>query len=232
MSQRILTIEDNDDIVESLRVLTEELGFELDRASTGPEGLKMAVENKYVCVLLDVMLPGMEGTEVCRQIRKQRDDLPIIMLTSKADDLHKILGLELGADDYVTKPFNQLELKARIKAVLRRMERGSTKEEILTFGPITIDAGRRQVQKNGQPVELTALQFDMLAILAGRAGRPVSREELSSELFGYDVSGFDQSLSVHISRIRAKLEDDPANPKFILTARGVGYTFAEATADS
>ena len=230
MSQKILTIEDNDDIVETLKVLAEEMGYGLERAATGPDGLKLALENKYVCVLLDVMLPGMEGTEVCRQIRKQREDLPIIMLTSKADDLHKILGLELGADDYVTKPFNQLELKARIKAVLRRTDRTQKPQEILTLGPITIDLGRRQVLKNGQPVELTALQFDMVAILANKAGRPVSREELSSELFGYDVSGFDQSLSVHISRIRARLEDDPANPKLILTARGVGYTFAEPAA--
>lgn len=230
MSQKMLSIEDNDDIVESIRVMAEEMGFGLDRASTGPEGLQLALAGNYVCVLLDVMLPGMEGTEVCRQLRKQRDDLPIIMLTSKADDLHKILGLELGADDYVTKPFNQLELKARIKAVLRRMERGGKKEEVLTFGPVVIDIGRRQVSKNGATVELTALQFDMLVILANRAGRPVSREELSSELFGYDVSGFDQSLSVHISRIRGKLEDDPADPKIILTARGVGYTFSDSIA--
>jgi DNA-binding response OmpR family regulator len=214
-----------DDDRELGRLLTDYLGphdVELDHAETGPLGLEKLEARGYDVVLLDVMLPGADGFEICRRIRRKHD-VPIVMLTARGDDTDRIVGLELGADDYVPKPFNPRELLARLRAVMRRARPGAVSEK-LSVGPIEIDVPGHRVSIDGKDVTLTSFEFRLLVLLARRAGETVPREELATALKGggYDPS-VDRSLDVHVSHLRQKLGDDAREPKRIRTIRGVGY---------
>jgi len=232
MSGKALIIEDNDEVAEVVKVPVEELGYQLERAADGDTGLQMALESDYAFVLLDMKLPGLDGMEVCKRIRAESNEIPIIMLTTVGDSVTKVVMLELGADDYITKPFEILELKARIKAVLRRTSRSTTNAKgdnsaILKFDELEIDLEKRKVSVNGEAAELTAREFDILEILASRPGYPFTREDLIEATYGEAVLGYDQSINSHINRIRRKIEPNQEKPKFVLTVRGVGYSFAE-----
>ena len=229
MKEKALIVDDDRDLVQSLKKLVLDLGYEPETAYNGAEGLEKGLANDYSLVLLDLDLPELEGTEVCRKLRESKKDVPIIMLTANGDETHTVLLLELGADDYVTKPFRNMELKARIKAVLRRSSRFSEYQgtEALRCKDLLIDFDKRRVFRNEEPIELTAREFDILSILARRAGKPLSRDEINEQFYGADVAFYDKSITVHIARLRAKIEPDPDKPVFILTARGVGYYFTD-----
>jgi DNA-binding response OmpR family regulator len=231
---RVLCIDDDVRLYELLAAYLEPNGVTLVHAADGPKGLAALGADVFDAVLLDVMMPGMDGLAVCRRIREQ-SRVPIIMLTARGDEADRVVGLELGADDYVPKPFNPRELLARVRAVLRRARpsAGSPTSK-LTIGPIAIDVAGRTVQKNGAPVTLTSYEFRILVELARRVGETVTREDLAASLHeqgkgkaapAYDPS-VDRSLDVHVSRLRQKLEEDPKDPRFIKTVRGVGYVFA------
>ena len=226
INKKMLLIEDDPEIVSIVKEHVAEIGFEGFSESNGETGLNRALDESFDFIILDLQLPGLDGIEICKTLRKAKPDLPIIMLTSKADEIHRVLGLELGADDYITKPFSPAELKARIKAVVRRIT-PSTKSEKLVFGELSIDLAKRKIWRDKEEIELTSLQFDIVALLASQPGRPISRDELNRGVFGYEVAGFEQSISTHMSRIRSKIEPDPANPKWLKTVRGVGYCFAD-----
>ena len=232
MSERILVIEDDPEMVELLRGCSAEIGCEIDCERDGRAGLERALRGEYRVVIVDVNLPSLGGFEVCRQLRAEKLALPILMLTSRADEIDKVLGLELGADDYVTKPFSVRELVARIKALVRRADMNRATQQSSTarmrFGELEIDLTRRRVFRGTDRIDLTAVEFDLLVFLALHPGRPFSREELMREVWGYQSSGFEPTVTMHLSRLRAKVEPDPTNPTFILTVRGVGYRFVES----
>ena len=227
MGKRILVVDDEKLIVKGIRFSLMQDGLEVDCAYDGEEALEMAKANAYDLILLDVMLPKMDGFEVCQQIR-DFSDVPIIMLTAKGDDMDKILGLDNGADDYITKPFNILEVKARIKAIMRR---GRTQKEeevpshILKKGDMTIDRESRRVFIEGTEVNVTAKEFDLLELLALNADKVYSREQLLNLVWGYDYPGDVRTVDVHIRRLREKIEANPSEPKYIHTKWGVGYFF-------
>jgi DNA-binding response OmpR family regulator len=202
-------------------------GFLTDRRLTGRDGLLAVEAMAFDAVILDVMLPDIDGFEVCRRIRA-RSDVPVLMLTARGDDTDRIVGLEIGADDYLPKPFNPRELLARIRAILRR-RRGSAPAEAtaLRFGRLQIDRGSRTVLIDGEEKPLTGHQFDLLAALADHAGRVLNRERLMDLVKGEELDAFDRSIDVHISRIRSAIEDDPKHPRRIITVRGSGYVFAK-----
>lgn len=204
--------------------------FEVDTRKDGTSGLAAARVGRYDVILLDIMLPDIDGLSLCRSIRES-SDVPIVMLTARGEDTDRIVGLELGADDYLPKPFNPRELVARMKAVLRRA-RPTTQADVLRFGILEIDISGRQTRKDGLAVELTAHQFDLLVALAKRPGRVLSRNQLMQLVRGEDLDAFDRSIDVHISRIRAVIEDDPRHPKRILTMRGAGYLFVAKPEDT
>lgn len=226
--KKALIIEDNDELVELLCEPIRQLGFtNIDRAADGATGVKLAVAGGYTVIILDILLPELDGIEVCKQIREKDKNVPILVLSALADEVNVALLLELGADDYIVKPFRELELKARIKTILRRRNLGNSEYEILVFDDLKIDLVRRKVELAGEPVDLTAREFDLLALLASNPAKPFTRDELNEQLYGHPVTGYDHSVTSHINRIRTKLEPDPANPKYLLTVRGVGYCFAE-----
>ena len=235
--KKVLLIEDDEHLAELLTLDVEELGFSLDVATNGTDGLEKALSGQYELLLLDLHLPDMEGVEVCKRIRSENTVLPIIVITARADDLSKVLLIELGADDYLTKPYNALELKARIKAVLRRSARGEVgaagggEESASSFSykGLHIDFEKRRVTINDEPIELTARQFDILKVLASKPGRPFSRSELTNAVYGYDVVGYDVSVSSHINRLRSKIEPNPEEPIYVITVRGVGYCMSDAS---
>ncbi len=225
---RILLVDDEPLILKGLRFSLQQEGYEIDQAADGEEALEKIRENAYDLVLLDVMLPKLSGIEVCQQVR-ETSDVPIIMLTAKGEDMDKILGLEFGADDYMTKPFNILEVKARIKSILRRTSsvRGSGKTQ-LSGGGLFLDAETRSVEVNGSPVNLTVKEFDLLQYFMASPGRVFSREELLENIWGYDYLGDFRTVDVHIRRLRTKIEPDPDKPQYIVTKWGVGYYFGNA----
>ena len=231
MNKVALIIEDDRDLAELVRTHVEHMGYQLDHVIDGKEGLERALSREYAFVILDYMLPSLGGVEICKGIRDQKKDLPIIMLTTKSDELSKVLLLELGADDYVTKPFSVLELTARIKAVLRRSDRSiessAGEARNLEYNGLEINFEKRTVSLDGAPIQFTTREFDLLAILASSPGRPFTRDELNQELYGHYVSGYEQSINVHINRIRAKLKRGEERSDFIFTIRGFGYRFAE-----
>lgn len=236
MREKALIIEDDHDLVELLKTHIEYLGYDVEFSYNGEDGLEKALNGDYTFVLLDYMLPGLEGVEVCRRLRAENSRVAIIMLTSKTDDLNKVLLLELGADDYITKPFNLMELKARIKAVVRRTAApgGAFEEEQskpLSFKGLQIDFEKRKVTLHGQTIELTTREFDLLALLAAHPGKPFTREQLNEGLYGYPVQGYERSINTHINRIRAKIEANPEEPMYVHTLRGVGYSFADLEDD-
>ena len=225
--KRVLVVDDEKLIVKGIRFSLEQDGMEVNCAYDGEEALKLAKENVYDILLLDVMLPKYDGFEVCRQIREY-SDVPIIMLTAKGDDMDKILGLEYGADDYITKPFNILEVKARIKAILRRTGRKKTEREddkIIVKGEMKIDCESRRVVIGEQETNLTAKEFDLLELLAMNPNKVYSRENLLNIVWGYEYPGDARTVDVHIRRLREKIETNPSDPKYVYTKWGVGYYF-------
>lgn len=227
MSNRVLLVDDDVRLAEMVREYLAARGYEVELRHGAMAGLQAARAGTYDAVLLDVMLPDGDGFDVCRTLRAE-SQVPILMLTARGEDTDRIVGLELGADDYLPKPFNPRELAARLKAVLRRSQRAAgPSPEVLRFGRLRIDTGARMVQVDGDSVELTAHQFDLLLALAERPGRVMSRNQLMVAVRGEALEAFDRSIDVHISRIRSAIEDDPKRPRRILTMRGAGYLFAE-----
>ncbi|GAA1268795.1 response regulator transcription factor [Sphaerisporangium rubeum] len=222
---RVLVVEDEESFSDALSYMLRKEGFEVAVATTGPEALDTFDRNGADLVLLDLMLPGLPGTEVCRSLR-QRSKVPVIMLTAKDSEIDKVVGLELGADDYVTKPFSSRELVARIRAVLRRQ--GDVEEiesAVLTAGPVRMDVDRHIVAVRGRPVQLPLKEFELLEVLLRNAGRVLTRGQLIDRVWGADYVGDTKTLDVHVKRLRAKVESDPSNPRCILTVRGLGYKF-------
>ncbi len=231
MAQRILMIEDDQRLAGMVVTYLASNGYEVVHASTGKAGLELLRREAFALVLLDLMLPDADGLELCRRIRAFEPPLasiPIVMLTAKGDPFDRVVGLELGADDYLPKPFEPRELLARLRAVLRRPQLGSaTARAGLQFGRLEIDPSARTVRVDGQERPLTAYQFDLLLALAERAGRVLSREQLIEAVKGETLEPFDRSIDVHIGRLRAAIEDDPKQPHRIITIRGAGYVFAK-----
>ncbi|MFI7641034.1 response regulator [Nonomuraea sp. NPDC049400] len=223
---RVLVVEDEESFSDALSYMLRKEGFEVSVAATGPEALDTFDRNGADLVLLDLMLPGLPGTEVCRSLR-QRSKVPVIMLTAKDSEIDKVVGLELGADDYVTKPFSSRELVARIRAVLRRQ--GDVIEEletaVLAVGPVRMDVDRHVVAVRGEQVQLPLKEFELLEVLLRNAGRVLTRGQLIDRVWGADYVGDTKTLDVHVKRLRAKIESDPSNPRCILTVRGLGYKF-------
>jgi two-component system response regulator RegX3 len=220
---RVLVVEDEDSISEPLAYMLRKEGFEVTVAENGPAGLVAFDRDGADLVLLDLMLPGLSGTEVCRELRT-RSAVPVIMLTARDSEVDKVVGLELGADDYVTKPFSHRELVARIRAVLRR-QGGAAAEEgtALEAGPVRMDVDRHLVTVDGEPVQLPLKEFDRLERLLRNVGRVLTRAQLIDRVWGSDYVGDTKTLDVHVKRLRAKIEPDPASPKHLLTVRGLGY---------
>ena len=227
MPQRILMIEDDASLASMVGEYLHASGMQVEAAHDAAAGLDALSRMKPDAVILDVMLPDLDGFEVCRRIRAG-SGVPILMLTARGDDTDRIVGLELGADDYLPKPFNPRELLARIRAILRRGVGGARPGagEVMRFGRLEIDLASRRVALGGEPCALTGYQFDVLCALASNAGRVMSRESLMDRLRGEALEAFDRSIDVHVSRIRAAIEDDPRRPRRIITVRGAGYVFA------
>ncbi|MGH2820829.1 MAG: response regulator transcription factor [Actinomycetota bacterium] len=221
---RILLIEDEEGFGEALEYQLKRAGYEVDRALDGAVGLERFNAGGADLVLLDLMLPGMAGEEICKEIRKS-SGVPIIMLTARDTEIDKVLGLELGADDYVTKPFSSRELLARIKAVLRRGGAVRPSNGVLEAGGIRLDPDRFEVTVGGQPVHLPRKEFELLELLMENAGRVLTRDGLIDQVWGSDYFGDTRTLDVHIKRLRAKCEEDPHQPKHLITIRGLGYKF-------
>jgi two-component system response regulator RegX3 len=221
---RVLVVEVEESFSDALSYMLRREGFDAVVTATGPDALDEFDRNGADVVLLDLMLPGLPGTEVCRQLRS-KSNVPIIMLTAKDSEIDKVVGLELGADDYVTKPYSARELVARIRAVLRR--RGDAEppppDAVLEAGPVRMDVERHVVAVDGAPVALPLKEFDLLELLMRNAGRVLTRMQLIERVWGSDYVGDTKTLDVHVKRLRAKIEPDPGNPKFLLTVRGLGY---------
>lgn len=227
MSKRVLVVDDEKLIVKGIRFSLEQDGMDVECAYDGEEALKLARENMYDMILLDVMLPKHDGFEVCQRIREY-SDVPIIMLTARDDDMNKILGLEYGADDYITKPFNILEVKARMKAIMRRTskrDRAGQEEKIIEKGTMKIDCESRRVVIGDREINLTAKEFDLLELLAMNPNKVYSRENLLNIVWGYEYPGDARTVDVHIRRLREKIETNPSDPKYVYTKWGVGYYF-------
>lgn len=224
---RVLIIDDDCRLATMVNRYLAESGFTSASAGSGAEGLAVLARENPDMVILDVMLPDFDGFEVCRRIRMV-SDVPILMLTAKGEETDRIVGLELGADDYLPKPFNPRELLARIKAVLRRRSGAVGVREVMRFGRLEIDRGSRGVRIDGVERSLTSYQFDLLVALAQSAGRVLSRDVLLDRVRGEELEAFDRSIDVHVSRIRVAIEDDPRHPRRLLTVRGAGYVFARS----
>lgn len=226
-SARVLVVDDDHHIGELLTMHLEDMGLKVTHASDGLRGLELGLTDSYDLIMLDVMLPGKDGVEICRELRKNNIHAAILMLTFKGDEVDKILGLEIGADDYVTKPFSIREVCARVKALLRRSGADTEKkEEKIELKELTVDPRAREVTVKGSLVELTSTEFDLLLYLAKSAGRAFSREQLLTAVWGYTSSAYEHTVNTHINRLRTKIEPDPANPTFIQTVWGVGYKCA------
>ncbi len=230
MLKNILVIEDNVDIANLIKVNLRSKNMQVDHAADGQSGLDMALSRGYQLVILDLMLPGMDGMDVCRMLRNKKIYTPVLMLTARTSELDRVLGLEAGADDYLTKPFSVPELVARVNAIIRRSEQyqpdsGSKIPQRLNFGSLSVDSESRQVMVDGDSIELTAKEFDLLWHFASHPGRVYTREQLLSKVWGYGHSGYEHTVNSHINRLRSKIETDPANPRYVMTVWGVGYKF-------
>ena len=225
---RILVVDDEKVMVKGIRFNLENDGYQVDVGYDGREAVELARATDYDLIILDLMMPGLDGLEACMEIRTF-STVPIIMLTARGEDTDKLLGFEYGADDYITKPFNILEVKARVKALLRRASTGRKEErrDRLTRGPLSMDMASRTLWKDGEAVELTAREFDLLELLMKNPDRVYSREQLLNLVWGYEYTGEYRTVDVHIRRMREKVEDDPAEPRLIRTKWGVGYYFQE-----
>jgi DNA-binding response OmpR family regulator len=227
VQKRILVIEDEGDIAELIRLHLDDLGFFVAIECDGNAGLRKASMRSWDLIVLDLRLPGIDGLEICRRLRQNSSSVPILMLTSKSSELDRVVGLEIGADDYVTKPFSVLELIARVKAILRRAElaQGSVSRDKgeVRAGCVNIDPSTRCATIRGEVVDLTAKEFDLLCHFATNPGRVFRRLELLDSVWGYGHEGYEHTVNSHINRLRAKIEDDPAHPELIVTVWGVGY---------
>ena len=227
MSRRVLVVDDEKLIVKGIRFSLEQDGYDVDCAYDGEEALKLAKENAYDIILLDVMLPKYDGFEVCQQIREY-SDVPIIMLTAKGDDMDKILGLEYGADDYITKPFNILEVKARIKAIMRRTSparQQAAQASVIEKGDLKLDCESRRLFINGTEINLTTREFELLEIMVKNENKVYSRENLLNLVWGKEYPGDVRTVDVHVRRLREKIETNPSEPKYVHTKWGVGYYY-------
>lgn len=236
MFKHILVIEDDSDISHLIQIHLEELGCKVTVEPRGDEGLALGLSHGFDLIILDLALPGLDGLDVCRRLREEPGYLPILMLTARSSEIDRVLGLELGADDYITKPFSLRELVARVKALYRRVEafkgngpKGEAKS--FTTGGLRIDTEKRKVTVEGRKVDLTAREFDLLVHFAANPGRVYTRAQLLDLVWGYGHDGYEHTVNSHINRLRAKLEDDPAEPRYILTVWGVGYQFRDSQSE-
>ena len=225
-------IEDDQDIARLLKLHLHDVGYDVRVAQDGATGCKQALSNTYDLIILDLMLPGMEGLDVCRTLRTKTNYTPILMLTAKSNELDRVLGLEVGADDYLTKPFSIRELLARVKALFRRVEVLRTPtdpgtQKLISAGDLMIDAEKHRVTLSGTVIELTAKEFDLLLQFAQHPGRVYTRSQLLDLVWGYAHAGYEHTVNSHINRLRAKIERDTSRPRYIVTVWGVGYSFAE-----
>jgi len=232
MGKSILIIEDNRELAQLLELHLRDLSFKVNIAFDGVSGVAKAVADEYDLIILDLMLPGLDGLEICKRLRSHPSYVPILMLTSKSSEMDRVIGLELGADDYVTKPFSIMELMARVKAIIRRVESMKNHEtegvsDNITAGNMVINIEKRSVTLNTEPVDLTMKEFDLLLHFAQHPGRVYTRSQLLDHVWGYSHEGYEHTVNSHINRLRSKIEDDPAQPCYILTVWGVGYKFAE-----
>ncbi len=231
--KNVLIIEDDPEIVELLEIHLKDLGCNTNAARQGDTGLRMAVEEQPDLVILDVMLPEMDGIEVCQKIRANNVKSPIMMLTARSEEIDKVLGLEVGADDYLTKPFSVREFIARVKAIFRRQKMSNNRQlnsespKPMKFDNLSIDLEKRKVVVNDERIELSPKEFELLALLSSNPGKSYDRSKLLNMIWGYDFKGYEHTVNSHINRLRSKIEPDMAHPKFILTTWGVGYKFNE-----
>ena len=233
-ARRILLVEDEQDIADLVVLHLSDLCDEIVVAGNGHEGMRQATTRNWSLIILDLRLPGPDGLEICRAVRRERAYQPILMLTSKSAELDRVLGLETGADDYLTKPFSVLELAARVRAILRRVDNLQPRTvadvepgQPIEAGPVTIDPARRQVSLGGESVDLTAREFDLLEYFARHPGRVFRRAELLDRVWGYGHEGYEHTVNSHINRLRSKIELDPSHPEVIVTVWGVGYKFSD-----
>jgi len=232
MHKKILIVEDQEDINALIALNLETLNYSVTRCENGTEGLKNAMEGEFDLIVLDVMLPGIDGLQICQTLRSKGNYTPILMLTAKKTEADRVVGLEVGADDYLTKPFSVLELQARVKALLRRvafhkqeMDDEEENNDEMQFGTLSIRQQKRDILVDGKSINLTAKEFDLLLYMANFPGQVFSREQLLNAVWGYHHSGYEHTVNSHINRLRAKLEADPANPEYVLTVWGIGYKF-------
>ena len=227
MAKKVLIVDDEKAIVDILEYNLQKESYQTLKAYDGPEGLRLAREENPDLMLLDIMLPGMDGFEVCRTLRAEGNDVPIVMITAREEETDKVFGLENGADDYVTKPFSMRELLARVKANMRRTLAPETESgDLIRMGDLSIDLDRHAVSKNGKDVDLTQREYELVKFLALNPGKVVSRQELMSEVWQYEYFGDLRAVDVAVRRLREKIEDNPANPTHILTRRGAGYYYS------
>jgi len=227
MEDKILIVDDEEHILELLKFNLENAGFKVITASNGIEALEYLKNSLPKLILLDLMLPGMDGYDVCKEIRRDKNlsNIPIIMITARSEELDKILGLELGADDYITKPFSIRELIARVKAVLRRTTNSPSNDKVFSYGNLMVDFEKHEVTKNGDRVDLTLKEFELLELLIKNKGKVLTRDSLLDKIWGYEYIGETRTVDVHIRHLRQKIEDDDKNPRYIETIRGIGYRF-------
>ena len=230
--EKVLIIEDDADLAELMSIHISDMGYETEKSFDGKDGLLKALNNKYKIIILDIRLPGLDGFEICKKLRSEKDTTPILMVTSKSEEIDKILGLELGADDYITKPFSIRELIARVKAIIRRTEiavrvEDDSGDKEIRYSNFYIHTGKRIVEVNDKRIELSPKEFDLLTLLSSHPGKTYTRMQLLNTVWGYDFEGFEHTVNSHINRLRSKIEKDANQPEFILTTWGVGYKFKE-----
>jgi DNA-binding response OmpR family regulator len=230
MRRRVLLVEDSNDIAELMALHLADIDCDVTLATDGTRGLELAKRSRCDLIILDVLLPGVDGLEICRSLRNRQNYTPILMVTAKTSEIDRVLGLEFGADDYLVKPFSITEFLARVKALLRRLEQFSKRDtagqDVIRSGPILVDVERRTVSVDDKQVELTAKEFDLLVEFAKHPGRVYTRAQLLDLVWGYGHDGYEHTVNCHINRLRGKIEKNQQNPKYILTVRGVGYKFS------
>jgi len=229
---RILLVEDDPDIADLLELHLGDQGHDVDVVDDGDDGLDRALRETYDLIILDIMLPGTDGFDICRRLRQEKNPTPILMVTAKTEEVDKVLGLELGADDYITKPFSIREVLARVKAILRRVEvdqevQRENGESPIEIGNLVVEPSKRRVTVRGEVVNLTSKEYELLLLFARNPGRAYSRDELLDEVWGYQYSGYSHTVNTHINRLRNKVERDPSEPEYVKTVWGVGYRFVE-----
>ena len=235
MRKSVLIVEDDQDIAHLVALHLTDIDCEVETVADGKAGLDRAQSGEHDLIILDLMLPGIDGLEICRRVRSHSDYTPIFMLTARTSEFDRVLGLELGADDYLTKPFSVLELVARVKALFRRMEAMGSREALaeqaaIHLGDLSIEPDKRSVEIRGEAAQLTAKEFDLLLHFARYPGRVFTRAQLLDQVWGYGHEGYEHTVNSHINRLRSKIEQDPAQPRYILTVWGIGYRFTEPSA--